>query len=190
MGSDNRRPGWSHSVSRFTTDEHNRKCRVCVHIPLQIGHPVGGVVSGADNRCTPLPFCQASWWKEDMPKPRLSMRNLREVVLRLAFDAGLSEWKIATTCSVSRGTVALYLARASELGLSWPLPENVSDVELERVSSSRQRREAGCNTDASGLDDHPQRTQAAGRNPATALERIHRDLPRELSLQLRSNYYG
>ena len=67
-----------------------------------------------------------------MPKPRLSMRKLREV-LRLRFEAGLSERKVATSCSISRSTVASYLARASELGLSWPLPESLSDVELERA---------------------------------------------------------
>jgi len=60
------------------------------------------------------------------------MRKLREV-LRLHFDAGLSERKIATSCSVSRSTVASYLARASELGLGWPLPEDMSDVKLERA---------------------------------------------------------
>lgn len=67
-----------------------------------------------------------------MPKPRLSMLKLREV-LRLRYSSGLSERGVATSCSVSRSTVASYLARASELGLSWPLPDEMTDADLERA---------------------------------------------------------
>ncbi|GAI59299.1 unnamed protein product, partial [marine sediment metagenome] len=39
---------------------------------------------------------------------------------------------IARACSVSKDTVRDYLCRASEAGLSWPLPEGLSEEDLER----------------------------------------------------------
>lgn len=58
------------------------------------------------------------------------MRKIREV-LRLCWDCGLSERVAARSCSLARSSVAKYLARAGEAGLSWPLPEHLSDEELE-----------------------------------------------------------
>jgi len=65
-----------------------------------------------------------------MAKKRLSMRKIREV-LRLN-HSGLSIRAIARACSIGRETVREYLCRASEAGISWPLPDGVSDEELER----------------------------------------------------------
>lgn len=67
-----------------------------------------------------------------MPKPRLPVRKIKEV-LRLKWHLGLSERKIAASCRVARSTVGDYLARALEAGLSWPLPEGLTDDELERL---------------------------------------------------------
>lgn len=66
-----------------------------------------------------------------MAKKRLSMRKLKDV-LRLKFECGLSNRKIASSCNVARSTVADYLERVQRCGISWPLPEGVSDTELER----------------------------------------------------------
>lgn len=65
-----------------------------------------------------------------MPKERLSMRKIKEI-LRLSWECGLSKQKIAQSCGVARSTVGDYLMRASAAGLSWPLPEEVSEAELE-----------------------------------------------------------
>jgi transposase len=65
-----------------------------------------------------------------MAKKRLSMRKIREV-LRLN-HSGLSIRAIARACSIGRETVREYLCRASEAGISWPLPDGLSDEELER----------------------------------------------------------
>ena len=65
-----------------------------------------------------------------MPKERLSMRKIKEI-LRLSWECGLSKQKIAQSCGVARSTVGDYLMRASAAGLSWPLPEELSEVELE-----------------------------------------------------------
>jgi len=65
-----------------------------------------------------------------MAKKRLSMRKTREV-LRLR-HSGLSIRAIARACSIGRETVREYLYRASEAGLSWPLPHELSDKALEQ----------------------------------------------------------
>jgi len=67
-----------------------------------------------------------------MAKKRLSMRKLHEV-LRLKLECGLSNRNIARGCNISRSTVADYLDRTERYGLKWPLPENVSDTDLERI---------------------------------------------------------
>jgi len=66
-----------------------------------------------------------------MAKKRLSMRKVREV-LRLN-HSGLSIRAIARACSIGRESVREYLCRASEAGVSWPLPDGLSDEELERL---------------------------------------------------------
>jgi transposase len=66
-----------------------------------------------------------------MPRERLSMRKIREV-LRLRSEAGLSQRAIAGSCRLGRSTVRDYLLRAQAAGLSWPLPDGLDDEELER----------------------------------------------------------
>ncbi len=45
---------------------------------------------------------------------------------------GVSERQIAVTIGVSRSTVGEYLRRAAVIGITWPVPEGLDDVELER----------------------------------------------------------
>ena len=58
------------------------------------------------------------------------MRKIREV-LRLHFQCGLSRREIATSCRIGLGTVYEYLRRARDAGVTWPLPEELADAELE-----------------------------------------------------------
>ena len=58
------------------------------------------------------------------------MRRIREL-LRLRFGAGASDRAIARNLGVARSTVQEYLARAAAAGLSWPLPDELSDEVLE-----------------------------------------------------------
>ncbi|MBU0985505.1 MAG: IS21 family transposase [candidate division Zixibacteria bacterium] len=60
------------------------------------------------------------------------MRKIREV-LRLKHVHKASERCIATSCSVGRTAVAEYLRRAAVAGLSWPLPDNLDDEQLEQL---------------------------------------------------------
>lgn len=59
------------------------------------------------------------------------MRKIREV-LRLKWGCGLGDRAVAAGCGLSRSTVSKYVRRAKEAGLAWPLPENLTDEELER----------------------------------------------------------
>ena len=65
-----------------------------------------------------------------MPTPRLPMRKIREV-LRLKHDQGLSHRAVARACSLGVGTVTLYLQRATDRGVSWPVPAELDDAVLE-----------------------------------------------------------
>jgi transposase len=67
-----------------------------------------------------------------MPAERTHMRKIREM-LRLKCTSQLSNRTIANSCSVARSTVADCLKRATDAGLSWPLPEDLDDASLERL---------------------------------------------------------
>ena len=59
------------------------------------------------------------------------MRKIREV-LRLTWEAGLTARQIAGSLQLARSTVGACLRRFHESGLSWPLPTDLSDADLER----------------------------------------------------------
>ncbi len=66
-----------------------------------------------------------------MANTRLSMRKIKEV-LRLKHHCALSRRQIAHSCQISRSAVGDYLERAEKAGISWPLPEGLTDQELEQ----------------------------------------------------------
>lgn len=66
-----------------------------------------------------------------MPQERLSMRKIREV-LRLRWEQGLSHRQIVASCRLGQGTVGEYLRRARDAGITWPVPDVLTDAELER----------------------------------------------------------
>lgn len=65
-----------------------------------------------------------------MTQKRLSMRKIEEV-LRLKYEAGRTHREIAQSCQLSASTVSEYVTHAQAAGLSWPLPEGLSEAELE-----------------------------------------------------------
>ena len=67
-----------------------------------------------------------------MASRRISMRKIKEV-LRLIHECGLSQRNTARVCNISRPSVQEYIMRANAAGLSWPLPEDLSDQKLERM---------------------------------------------------------
>ena len=69
------------------------------------------------------------------------MRHVREI-LRLRFASDLGVREIARRVGVAPSTVRLSLERFAKAGLTWPLPDDVTDVRLEaelfRSASSKQ----------------------------------------------------
>ncbi|WP_292474243.1 proline racemase family protein [Mesorhizobium sp.] len=75
---------------------------------------------------------------EDILMPanrRLTMRQLRQMV-RLA-GSGTSSREIAVVLSIARSTVQDNLRRAAAVGLTWPLPGELTDDALEHKLFSR-----------------------------------------------------
>ena len=65
-----------------------------------------------------------------MANTRLSMRKIKEV-LRLTHDGALNTRQVAQSLNISRSTVKDYQARAQKAGLSWPLPDDLTEAVLE-----------------------------------------------------------
>ena len=64
-----------------------------------------------------------------MAQERLSMRKIKEI-LRLK-SCGLSHRQIAASCQMAQSTVTLYLQRIQTAGLTWPLPEDLTEDAIE-----------------------------------------------------------
>jgi transposase len=60
------------------------------------------------------------------------MRNINEL-LRLHFEARLSQRQIAAATKLSVGVINKYLAAAEAAHLSWPLPEGLNEAQLRRL---------------------------------------------------------
>ena len=65
-----------------------------------------------------------------MPGPRLPMRKIRDL-LRLS-AAGMSKRKVAAALGVSATAAGECIRRARRAGLTWPLPDELTDEALER----------------------------------------------------------
>lgn len=65
-----------------------------------------------------------------MPAKRIPMKKFIDV-LRLHHEVELSHRKIARACGLSKGVVSKYLALADARGISWPLPEQWDEADLE-----------------------------------------------------------
>jgi len=58
------------------------------------------------------------------------MRQIKEI-LRLKYEAKLSHEKIAHACGLSKGAIGKYVGLAKVKGLSWPLPDDMDEAQLE-----------------------------------------------------------
>lgn len=67
-----------------------------------------------------------------MVMPRTDMRKIREII-RLRLDCKCSYEEIARSVQTGRSTVAECVLRFQASGLLWPLPDSVSDQDLERL---------------------------------------------------------
>jgi transposase len=73
-------------------------------------------------------------------KKRLTMRQLRTLLRLKHGGAGMSDRTIACQIGVARSTIQEYLARVEAAGLSWPLPDDLTDEALDRLLFPR----SGC----------------------------------------------
>ena len=60
------------------------------------------------------------------------MRKIREI-LRLKYEAKLTNCQIAQSCNRARSTIANYLERAEKAGLRWPLPDELDEDKLHEL---------------------------------------------------------
>ena len=67
----------------------------------------------------------------------ITMRKISEI-LRLHFDAKLGIRKVARSLNLSVGVVQKYIARAKAHNISWPLPPNMSEADIEQLLKSTQ----------------------------------------------------
>src|SRR5207342_161794 len=66
-----------------------------------------------------------------MPAERVSMRKIRDA-LRLTHAMGMSRRLVGEATGIGKTAVGEYVRRAAVAGLSWPLPDEIDDAELER----------------------------------------------------------
>jgi transposase len=66
-----------------------------------------------------------------VPRPHTTMRKVRDV-LRLSWGEQLSLRQVARSLAMPHTTVAVFLRRSKEAGLTWPLPDDLDDDALER----------------------------------------------------------
>ncbi len=77
-----------------------------------------------------------------MPTERIAMRRAREM-LRLSRDAGLATREVARRAGVAPSTLREMFRRFETSGLTWPLPLDLADAELEARLLRRSRDQAG-----------------------------------------------
>jgi len=66
-----------------------------------------------------------------MPAERVSMRKIRDV-LRLTHAMTMSRRLVGEATGIGKTAVGEYVRRAAVAGLSWPIPDEIDDAELER----------------------------------------------------------
>src|SRR5262245_61621045 len=66
-----------------------------------------------------------------MPKTRVSMRKIREV-LRLTHELGRSVREVSKATGVGKTSVGEFVARAKVIGITWPIPAEINDADLEK----------------------------------------------------------
>ena len=62
----------------------------------------------------------------------MSMKKIREV-LRLTHELGLSVRQVREATGVGKTAVSEYVSRAKVVGITWPIPPEISDAALEHL---------------------------------------------------------
>ena len=78
-----------------------------------------------------------------MTRRRVNMKKIREV-LRLHYELKLSQRQISKSVFIAQSCVYEYLVRAKMANLTWPLPENLDDDQLEALCFPLKSSTAEC----------------------------------------------
>ena len=75
---------------------------------------------------------------------RMSMRKIREV-LRLTYELGFSVRQVREATGGGKTAVSEYVSRAKVIGITWPIPPEITDADWSggcsrRRASTRARR--------------------------------------------------
>src|SRR6201988_2191774 len=118
---------------------------------------------------------------ERMPAERTTMRQVREVLRLTTAGVGLNE--IARRVGVAPSTVRLTLKRLASAGLRWPLQAEMTDSALETAlfaaAGAKQGHRRHAEPDWAEISP---RAQTQARHPDDAVGRVHRAMPRRVSL--------
>ena len=116
-----------------------------------------------------------------MARKLINMRYVKDI-LRLKHQNHLSVREIAGSCGLPTSTVGDYLQRAEAAGLTWPLPEGISDAELAqrllqagRVQPDRAAQPSRCPTGPrfrSNCGAKASRCNCCGRNITRPTPRV------------------
>ncbi|RAY95964.1 IS21 family transposase [Enterobacter cloacae] len=88
-----------------------------------------------------------------MPNKRIAMRKTREI-LRLRFEVGLSFRQISQCADVSTGATQKMLKRLEASGVSWPLPEGMTEPCLASLLYPESDRRPGALEDPDWATTH------------------------------------
>jgi IS30 family transposase len=72
-----------------------------------------------------------------MSQERLTVKKIKEI-LRLKYEAGLSNRAIAGACKTSNSTIGEYLRRAEAAGVGWPLGELSEDELYQKLFGGQE----------------------------------------------------
>jgi len=97
------------------------------------------------------------------------MRKIKEI-LRLHHEMGLSRRRIAESLQVAHSTVGDVITRANGVGLSWPIPDTMTWIDVERLL-------------------YPGNTDKPKTRPMPKWEQIHRELKSQKSVTLQLLWY-
>ena len=103
-----------------------------------------------------------------MPAERVAMRQVREII-RLKFSAGISTREIARRLGIAASTVRETLRRFEGAGLGWPLPDSMSDGDLEAALYESRDQTGPSPPRRAGLADGSSGAEAQARHPGDRL---------------------
>jgi transposase-like protein len=97
------------------------------------------------------------------------MRQVREII-RLKFSAGISTREIARRLGIAASTVRETLRRFEGAGLGWPLPDSMSDGDLEAALYANHGDQTGPSPPRrAGLADGSSGAEAQACHPGNRL---------------------